>query len=148
MIISATRPNEWYTQWDSNSLVKVCLSSLLIITPLELHSVLVGKLMPNPVYIYIYYIYIHTHTHTHIYICIYIYIYIHIWFKHVWWNNEDTFCLYNFKILSSFLISALASGWNWWMNLPKLSRALSGHQLGLLACIKSIFKELRKRRFG
>ena len=38
----------------------------------------------------------------------------------------DTFCLYNFiKILSSFLISILVSGWNWWMNLPKLSQALS-----------------------
>ena len=30
-----TRPNEWGTQWDSNSLVKVCQSSLLTITPPE-----------------------------------------------------------------------------------------------------------------
>ena len=38
-------------------------------------------------------------------------------------NNKDTFCLCNFiKILSSFLISVLVSGWNWGMNLPKLSR--------------------------
>ena len=44
--------------------------------------------------------------------------------KHVLINNKDTFCLYNFiKILSSFLINVLFSGWNWWMNLPKLSRA-------------------------
>ena len=29
-------------------------------------------------------------------------------------NNKDKFCLYNlFKILSSFLISVLVSGWNW-----------------------------------
>ena len=40
-------------------------------------------------------------------------------FKHVWLGNKDTFCLYNFiKIFSSFLISVLVSGWNWWMNLP------------------------------
>ena len=41
-------------------------------------------------------------------------------------NNKDTFCLYNLiKILSSFPVSVLASGWNWCMNLPKLSRSLS-----------------------
>ena len=35
-------------------------------------------------------------------------------FKHLWLNNKDTFCLYHFiKILSSFLISVLVSGWNW-----------------------------------
>ena len=35
-----------------------------------------------------------------------------------------TVCLYNLiKILSNY-ISVLVSGWNWWMNLPKLSRAL------------------------
>ena len=39
----------------------------------------------------------------HIYMCIYIYIY-----------NKEKFSLYNlFKILSSFLISVLVSGWNW-----------------------------------
>ena len=33
---------------------------------------------------------------------------------HVSLNNKDNFCLYNlFKILSSFLISFLDSGWNW-----------------------------------
>ena len=43
-------------------------------------------------------------------------------FKHVSLNSKDKFCLYNlFKILSSFRISVLVSGWNWWMNLPKLS---------------------------
>ena len=29
------------------------------------------------------------------------------------------------KIISSFLISVLVSGWKWWINLPKMSRALS-----------------------
>ena len=39
----------------------------------------------------------------------YIYIYIYIY---VWLNNKYTLCLYNFiKILSSFLISVLVSGW-------------------------------------
>ena len=34
-------------------------------------------------------------------------------FKHVWLNNKDTFCLYDFmKILSNFRISLLVSGWN------------------------------------
>ena len=36
-------------------------------------------------------------------------------------NNKDIFCLYNLiKILSNFLISVLVSGWNYWMNLPKI----------------------------
>ena len=36
-------------------------------------------------------------------------------------NSKDKFCLYDLiKILSSFLISVLVSGWIWWMNLPKL----------------------------
>ena len=35
-------------------------------------------------------------------------------FKHVSLDYKDKFCLYNlFKILSSFLISVLVSGWNW-----------------------------------
>ena len=52
---------------------------------------------------------------------VYIYIYIYI-YMNVWLNNKDTFWLYDFiKILSSFLISVLVSGWNWSMNLPKLS---------------------------
>ena len=73
----------------------------------------------------------HTHTHTHTRIYIYIYIYKcacvclvgqQFSSKHVWLNNIDTFCLYNFtKIFSSFLISVLVSRWNWWTNLPKLS---------------------------
>ena len=34
--------------------------------------------------------------------------------KHVSLKNKDKFFLYNlFKILSSFLISVLVSGWNW-----------------------------------
>ena len=41
-------------------------------------------------------------------------------FKHVSSNNKDKFCLYNlFKILSSFLISVLVSGWNWPMKGSK-----------------------------
>ena len=55
---------------------------------------------------------------------IYIYIYVRL-------NNKDTFCQYNFiKILSSFLISVLVSGWNWWMNII-------GHHQGLLSWIKN-----------
>ena len=47
-------------------------------------------------------------------------------FKHVSLNSKDKFCLYNlFEILSSFPISVLVSGWNWSMDLPKLSQALS-----------------------
>ena len=47
-------------------------------------------------------------------------------FKHVSLNDKDKFCLNDsFKSLSSFLISVLVSGWNWLMNFPKLSRALS-----------------------
>ena len=34
-------------------------------------------------------------------------------------------CFNLIKILSSFLMSVLVSDWNWWMNLPKLSQALS-----------------------
>ena len=35
-------------------------------------------------------------------------------FKQVSLNNKDNFCLYNlFKILLSFLIRVLVSGWNW-----------------------------------
>ena len=53
--------------------------------------------------------------------------------KPVWLNNKDTFCLYHFiKILSSFLINVLVSGWNWWMNLPKWSRALSNLSLATI----------------
>ena len=56
-----------------------------------------------------------------LYFTLYIYIYIYAWF-----DNKDTFCLYNLiKIISSFLISVLISGQNLWMNLPKVSRALS-----------------------
>ena len=54
-------------------------------------------------------------------------------FMHVWLNNKDIFCVYNFiKILWSFLISVLVSGVNWWMNLPKLSRALSDLSLAII----------------
>ena len=45
----------------------------------------------------------------------------------------DTCCLYNLiKIFSSLHISALVSGWNWWMNLPKLSRELSEYSLAII----------------
>ena len=61
------------------------------------------------------------------------YIYIYIWewssgqsFKHIGLDNKDTFCLYNFiKILSRFLTRVLVLGWNYEMNLPKLSWAFS-----------------------
>ena len=62
----------------------------------------------------------HVHTHTHTYIYIYIHIYIYVWIY-----NPEILCLCNsIKILSSFLISTLVSGFNSWMNLPKLSRTL------------------------
>ena len=48
------------------------------------------------------------HTHTYIYIYIYVYTYMHVSL-----NSKDTFCLYNLiKILLSFFISVLVSGWN------------------------------------
>ena len=54
-------------------------------------------------------------------------------FKHVLLNNKDKCCLYNLiNILSSYLISVLVSGWNWWMNLSKFSRALSDHSLAII----------------
>ena len=41
-------------------------------------------------------------------------------------THTHSFYLYNFiKILSSFLICVSVSSWNWWMNLPKISRAYS-----------------------
>ena len=74
-----------------------------------------------------------------VFVCVCAYIYIQFGssrsFKHVSLNNEDKFYLYNlFKILSSFLISVLDSGWNWKMNFPKLSRALSNPSPGF-ACL-------------
>ena len=57
----------------------------------------------------------------HVYIYIYTYIY-----KHVWLNNKDNFCRYNFiRILSSFLTSALVLGYYWLKNLLKLFGVLS-----------------------
>ena len=45
-------------------------------------------------------------------------IYIYIYYK-------DKFCLYNlFKILSSFLISVLVSGWSWWINFQPETKTL------------------------
>ena len=66
-------------------------------------------------------------------------------FKYVWLNNKDTFCLYNFiKILSEFPDKCLVlSGWNWWMNLPKIVPSAFGtqfyptlHLRNLLLCYK------------
>ena len=46
------------------------------------------------------------HTHIYIYVCVCVCVCVHIWL-----NNKDTFCLYNFiKILSSFQINVLVSG--------------------------------------
>ena len=60
------------------------------------------------IYIYIQYIYIY------IYICMYTYVHLYILYKYVSLTDKDKFCLYNlFKILLSFLISVLVSGWNW-----------------------------------
>ena len=64
-------------------------------------------------------------------------------------NNKDTYGLYDFiKVLSRFLIIVLVSGWNWWMNLPKLSRALLNLSYainrGLLASVKNVFKRVLK----
>ena len=69
---------------------------------------------PCNIYIYIY-----------IYVCVCVCVFVCVCVcvcVCVWLNNKATFCLYNFiKILSSFLISVLVSGWNWWMNLPKIN---------------------------
>ena len=77
-------------------------------------------------------VYVYVSLYTYIYIYIHIYMCVCVWlgsslsFKHVWLNNKDTFCQYNFiETLSSFFISVLVSDWNWWMNLSKLSQALS-----------------------
>ena len=53
-------------------------------------------------------------------------LFLHYNIYNVLWNSKDKFCLNNLsKILLSFLISVLVSDWNWWMNFPKLSWALS-----------------------
>ena len=66
-------------------------------------------------------------------------------FKHVW-LNKDACCLYNFiKIFSSFLRSILFSGWNWWINLPKLSRALSDNFGKFIHQFKSKTKTLFRK---
>ena len=62
---------------------------------------------------------------------------------HISLNNKDKFRLYNLlKILSSFLISVLVSGWNWSMNfqkiVPSAFRPFIGHHQGLLTCVRCI----------
>ena len=62
---------------------------------------------------------------------------------HVSLNRKDTFCLYSLiRILLSFLISALVSGWHWWMKLTKIVLSgfgpFKGYHQGLLACLKSV----------
>ena len=53
--------------------------------------------------------YTHTHTHTHTHI----YIYMRGMGVHVWLNDTDTCCLYNFiEIFSNFLTCVLISGLN------------------------------------
>ena len=52
-------------------------------------------------------------------VCVCVWLGRNLLFKHIWLNNKDTFYLYDFiKILSSFLIIVLISGWNWLGNLP------------------------------
>ncbi len=68
--------------------------------------------------------------------CVCVYLANSLFFKHDLLNNRDTYCLYNFiKILSSFLISVLVSGWNWWMNLPELSKALLDLSQNIRGCL-------------
>ena len=77
------------------------------------------KLMPNYIYIYILF-------GLFIYMCVCVWLGSNLSFKQVWINNQDTFCVNDFnKILSSFQVSVFVSDWKWWMNLPKLPRALS-----------------------
>ena len=94
------------------------------------------------IYIYIYInIYIYIRVCVRVWVCVLVSkcVCMCVWLgsslscKHVWLNNKDTFCLYSFKSLSSFLISVLVLGWNWWINLSKLSRAL-------LKCLHFFFK--------
>ena len=104
----------------------------------------------------------HTHTHTHTYIYIYIIcvcVCVCVWlssrrsFKHVWLNNKDTFCLYNFiKIPSGFLIDkCLAFRLELMDELTKIVPSafgpFMGHHQGLLACVKSVFKRIFKEFF-
>ena len=54
-------------------------------------------------------------------VCVHVYLGSSHSFKHVSLYSKDMHCLYNLiKFLLSFLISVLVSGWNGWMNLPKL----------------------------
>ena len=68
------------------------------------------------------------------------YIYI---FKHVWLNNKDTFCLYNFiKILSSFLIESWfqvgIGGWIY-QNCPEHCQTLHRPSSGVACMYKECF---------
>ena len=82
-----------------------------------LKKTLYSNLENEPYYIYIY-IYIYN---IYIYMCVCVCVCVCVWLssrrslKHVSLNSKNKFYLYNlFKILSSFLISALVSSWNWW----------------------------------
>ena len=81
-------------------------------------------------FIYIY-IYIYMSVFVCVCVCVCVWLGSSLSFKHVWLSNIATLSLYNFKILSSFLISVLVSGWNWRMNLPKLSWMLSDLSLAI-----------------
>ena len=60
--------------------------------------------------------YIYIYIYIYVCVCVCVCVVVHLSTFDL--NNKDTFCLYNLnKILSSFLISVLVSGWNWRMNL-------------------------------
>ena len=81
----------------------------------DLTSPVVSRVSISYIYIYIY---------IYMCVCVCVCVCVCLSFKHVWLNNKDTFLSINFiKIVSSFLISVLVLGWNWEMNLSKLSQA-------------------------
>ena len=58
-------------------------------------------------------------------------------FKYVWLNNKDTFCLYDFnKILRFELVDEFTK------ILPSAFRPFISHHQGVLACMKSVLKDI------
>ena len=100
---------------------KTAYNSLFISVLVNVAFVLILYISQKSEYIYIYiYIYV---------VCVCVCVCVCVWlvsslsFNHVWLDNKDTLCLYNFiKFLFSFQVSILVLGWNWKMNIQKLFR--------------------------
>ena len=56
-------------------------------------------------------LYLYIYIYIYVCVCVYVWLGSCLSFKHVWLNDKNTFCLYNFiRILLSFLIRVLSSG--------------------------------------